>query len=87
MRPLAPVEERPSVAVGRPAKVQYQQQPEPSAREVLGIAIANVLRLARLAAELNRKRGPCEPLESTLVNLRAAIESAATRCNSRGVSR
>jgi hypothetical protein len=67
--------------MSRPARRHVEPVTEPSARELLGMAIANVLRLARLAAELNRKRGPCEPLESTLVNLRAAIESAVRRCS------
>jgi hypothetical protein len=45
-------------------------------REAIAKAIGKILRIARHVAKLNLVRGPYDAVESNLINLRAAVDSA-----------
>jgi hypothetical protein len=68
--------------MSRPPRIHVEPVTEPDEREVLGRAIGKILRLARHAAELNL-HGPYDAVEANFNDLRAAIDSAVMRFNSR----
>jgi hypothetical protein len=62
-------------AMSRPAQRHIEPVTESDDREVIARALGKVLRLARHAAELNMTLGPCDAVEHSLADLRAAVDS------------